>query len=103
MGWHSLTDTEQAVACVVAEGLNNNQVATRMSISTHTVEHHLRQVFRELSITRVELTRVVIEQAADDDPLKLAHLGELVSNRWPDSGRHCNSSARARTKGSTRS
>jgi len=65
-GWDSLTDTEQAVAGLVAEGLNNNQVAARMYISTHTVAHHLRQVFRKLSIaSRVELTRIVIEQAAD--------------------------------------
>ncbi len=71
MGWHSLTATEQAVACLVAEGLNNNQVAARMYISTHTVAHHLRQAFRKLSITsRVELTRVVIEQAADRGPLR---------------------------------
>jgi DNA-binding NarL/FixJ family response regulator len=65
-GWGSLTDTEQAVAGLVAEGLNNNQVAARMYISTHTVAHHLRQAFRKLSIaSRVELTRIVIEQAAD--------------------------------------
>ena len=65
-GWHSLTGTEQAVASLVAEGLNNNQVAARMYISTHTVAHHLRQAFRKLSIaSRVELTRIVIEQAAD--------------------------------------
>jgi DNA-binding CsgD family transcriptional regulator len=65
-GWHSLTDTEQAVASLVAEGLNNNQVAARMYISTHTVAHHLRQAFRKLSIaSRVELTRIVIERAAD--------------------------------------
>ena len=64
-GWHSLTGTEQAVASLVAEGLNNNQVAARMYISTHTVAHHLRQAFRKLSIaSRVELTRIVIEQAA---------------------------------------
>jgi DNA-binding NarL/FixJ family response regulator len=62
-GWDSLTDTEQAVACLVAEGLNNNQVAARMYISTHTVAHHLRQAFRKLSIaSRVELTRIVIQQ-----------------------------------------
>ena len=36
-GWDSLTDTEQAVAALVAEGLNNKQVAARMYISTHTV------------------------------------------------------------------
>jgi DNA-binding NarL/FixJ family response regulator len=64
-GWDSLTGTEQAVARLVAEGLNNNQVAARMYISTHTVAHHLRQAFRKLSIaSRVELTRVVIERAA---------------------------------------
>jgi DNA-binding CsgD family transcriptional regulator len=63
-GWASLTDTEQAVARLVAEGLNNNQVGARMYISTHTVAHHLRQAFRKLSIaSRVELTRIVIEQA----------------------------------------
>jgi DNA-binding CsgD family transcriptional regulator len=65
-GWDSLTDTERAVARLVAEGLNNNQVAARMYISTHTVAHHLRQAFRKLSIaSRVELARIVIEQAAD--------------------------------------
>jgi len=65
-GWDSLTGTEQAVAGLVAEGLNNKQVAARMYISTHTVAHHLRQAFRKLSIaSRVELTRIVIEQAAD--------------------------------------
>jgi DNA-binding CsgD family transcriptional regulator len=65
-GWDSLTDTEQAVADLVAQGLNNNQVAARMYISTHTVAHHLRQAFRKLSIaSRVELTRIVIERATD--------------------------------------
>ena len=63
-GWLSLTDTERAVAGLVAEGLNNGQVAARMYISTHTVAHHLRQAFRKLSIaSRVELTRIVMEQA----------------------------------------
>jgi DNA-binding CsgD family transcriptional regulator len=68
-GWHSLTATERAVACLVAEGLNNNQVAARMYISTHTVAYHLRQAFRRLGISsRVELARIVIEQAADGLP-----------------------------------
>jgi DNA-binding NarL/FixJ family response regulator len=64
-GWLSLTVTEQSVACLVADGLNNKQIAARMYISPHTVAHHLRQTFRRLSITsRVELARIVIEQAA---------------------------------------
>ena len=64
-GWESLTDTEQAVSGLVAQGLNNNQVGARMYISTHTVAHHLRQTFRKLHITsRVELARIVIEETA---------------------------------------
>jgi DNA-binding CsgD family transcriptional regulator len=64
-GWDSLTEAEQTVARLVAEGLTNNQIGARMYISTHTVAHHLRQAFRKLSIaSRVELTRIVIEQTA---------------------------------------
>ncbi|SFO16203.1 regulatory protein, luxR family [Actinomadura madurae] len=64
-GWNSLTRTEQTVAELVAQGLNNKQVAGRMYISPHTVAHHLRQAFRKLSIaSRVELTRIVIERTA---------------------------------------
>jgi hypothetical protein len=50
-----------------------------MYISTHTVAHHLRQAFRKLSIaSRVELTRIVIEQAADDPG------GLPTSTTWRD-------------------
>ncbi|NDU72124.1 AAA family ATPase [Actinomadura sp. DSM 109109] len=64
-GWNSLTSTERTVADLVAQGLNNKQVAARMYISPHTVAHHLRQAFRKLGIaSRVELTRIVIEQSA---------------------------------------
>jgi DNA-binding NarL/FixJ family response regulator len=65
-GWSSLTETEQAVARCVAEGLNNSQVAGRMYLSTHTVAHHLRQAFRKLNVSsRVELTLFVLRQATD--------------------------------------
>jgi DNA-binding CsgD family transcriptional regulator len=63
-GWESLTDTERAVAELIAQGLTNQQAADRMYISTHTIAHHLRQAFRKLSIgSRVELTRVVVERS----------------------------------------
>jgi DNA-binding CsgD family transcriptional regulator len=63
-GWESLTDSERAVAELVAEGLTNQQTADRMYISSHTVAHHLRQAFRKLSIgSRVELARMVVEQS----------------------------------------
>ena len=56
-GWASLTDTEQAAARLVAEGLTNQRIADQMFISTHTVAFHLRQMFRKLDIrSRVDLT-----------------------------------------------
>jgi DNA-binding CsgD family transcriptional regulator len=64
-GWDSLTATEQTAARFVAEGLSNKQVAARMYISMHTVAHHLRQAYRKLGISsRVDLTRLVLEQAS---------------------------------------
>lgn len=64
-GWESLTDTESAASYLVAQGLNNQQIADRMYISVHTVACHLRQIFRKLNIgSRVELARIVIEQDA---------------------------------------
>jgi DNA-binding CsgD family transcriptional regulator len=58
-GWAALTDSELAVAHLVAEGLTNREVAERLFVSHHTVSAHLRHVFAKLSInSRVELTRV---------------------------------------------
>lgn len=65
-GWESLTATELSVATLVAEGLTNRQVAAKLYLSPHTVGFHLRQVFRKLEISsRVELTRMVVENEAD--------------------------------------
>jgi DNA-binding CsgD family transcriptional regulator len=68
-GWRSLTDTERAVAGIVAEGLTNSQAAERMFLSRHTVDFHLRQIFRKLNVTsRVELTRRVLDAATKPSP-----------------------------------
>jgi DNA-binding CsgD family transcriptional regulator/tetratricopeptide (TPR) repeat protein len=62
-GWGSLTETEERVASLVAEGLTNVKVAERMFLSRHTVDFHLRQVFRKLQVcSRVELTRLALER-----------------------------------------
>lgn len=66
-GWDSLTEGEQTVARLVAQGMNNKQVAARLYISGHTVAHHLRQAYRKLSIaSRMELALIVVQRAADD-------------------------------------
>jgi DNA-binding CsgD family transcriptional regulator len=54
-----MTDSELAVARLVAEGFTNREVAERLFVSHHTVSAHLRHVFAKLDVnSRVELTRV---------------------------------------------
>jgi len=68
-GWNSLTDTERRVAAHVADGLTNAQVAEHMFLSRHTIDFHLRQIFRKLAISsRVDLARVALgEQGKQGD------------------------------------
>jgi DNA-binding CsgD family transcriptional regulator/tetratricopeptide (TPR) repeat protein len=68
-GWESLTRAERTAAELVAQGLNNREVADQMYVSVHTVAFYLRNVFRKLAIgSRVELARAVIERAAGGQP-----------------------------------
>ena len=68
-GWESLTETERTTSELVAQGLNNRQVADRMYVSAHTIAFHLRQVFRKLNIgSRVELARIVLERTQQSEP-----------------------------------
>ncbi|TWP51686.1 hypothetical protein FKR81_12480 [Lentzea tibetensis] len=64
-GWSSLDDTEQAIANLVAKGQTNRQISTQLFMSPHTVNFHLRKIFRKLGISsRVELVmRTRPEQA----------------------------------------
>ena len=58
-GWAAMTDSELAVARLVAQGLTNREVAGQLFVSPHTVSSHLRRVFAKLDInSRVELTRL---------------------------------------------
>lgn len=58
--WSSLTDSERSIAEQVARGLTNRETGALLSISPHTVDYHLRQIFRTLGVqSRVELARVV--------------------------------------------
>ena len=62
-GWGSRTESERTTSELIAQGLNNRQAAERLYVSASTIAWHLRQIFRKLNIrSRVELTRIVIEQ-----------------------------------------
>jgi DNA-binding CsgD family transcriptional regulator len=60
-GWGSLTPTERRVARKVAEGMTNRMVGESLQLSPHTVDVHLRHMYRKLNIrSRVDLTRIVL-------------------------------------------
>ncbi len=53
-----LTQSELPVAQLVIEGLTNREIATRLYLSPHTVDSHLRHIFSKFGVNnRVELTR----------------------------------------------
>ncbi len=61
-GWTELTDAERTVADLVAQGLTNKQTAKRILRSHHTVDSHLRSLYRKLGVSsRVELARLLWE------------------------------------------
>jgi transcriptional regulator of acetoin/glycerol metabolism len=64
LGLASLTDTERAIADLVAEGLTNRQIAEHVFASRHTVDFHLRSIFRKVGVaSRIDLAREIVSQA----------------------------------------
>lgn len=62
-GWGALTQAERRVADLVTQGMTNHAVAAALSISSHTVDSHLRKVFRKLGVgNRVALTRLALHE-----------------------------------------
>src|SRR4051812_39807736 len=61
--WGGLTTREREVALLVGRALTNQQIARRLSISTHTVNYHLRHIFGKLGIrSRVSLAHFALSQ-----------------------------------------
>lgn len=47
----ALTDREMELLHLVAEGLTNDEIAERLTLSTRTVERHLSNVYRKLGVS----------------------------------------------------
>jgi len=61
----ALTPHEVVVATLVGQALTNQEIASRLNISTHAVNIHLRHIFQKLAIpSRVHLA---ILARADDE------------------------------------
>jgi transcriptional regulator of acetoin/glycerol metabolism/DNA-binding CsgD family transcriptional regulator len=63
LGLGSLTETERAIADLVSEGLTNRQIAEQVFVSRHTVDFHLRSIFRKIGVaSRLDLARQIVSQ-----------------------------------------
>ena len=87
-GWASLTATEHQICVLVAQGLTNARTAEELYLSRHTVDFHLRQIYRKLAINsrgRVDPTRGASGCERDD-----ATTWCPVARCWPGVGRRAN-------------
>ena len=59
-GWDSLTDSELRIVNLIAAGVTNRDVATRLHLSLHTVKNHVHNAFAKLGInSRTQLTQLM--------------------------------------------
>ncbi|WP_433082458.1 helix-turn-helix domain-containing protein [Dactylosporangium sp. CA-052675] len=62
-GRPALSKREIEVAGLVRKGLTNQQIARRLGITPHTVNHHLRGIFKKLDIvSRVQLAALEVPE-----------------------------------------
>jgi pimeloyl-ACP methyl ester carboxylesterase/DNA-binding CsgD family transcriptional regulator len=62
-GWGSLTEAERITALLAAEGLSNPAIASRLFVSRHTVESHLKHAYAKLGVSsRVELAALALRE-----------------------------------------
>ena len=64
-----LTENEQLIAQLAAEGMTNREIATQMFVSRRTVEATLARAYRKLGIrTRAELGATMATRGSTTPP-----------------------------------
>ncbi|MBW3664933.1 MAG: AAA family ATPase [Actinobacteria bacterium] len=64
VGWEALTEAEQRIVPLVAEGLIYREIGERLFISRRTVETHVARIFRKVGVrSRRDLTRAYLNHS----------------------------------------
>jgi DNA-binding NarL/FixJ family response regulator len=64
-GWESLTPAEAKIAALVAEGMTNPQIATRLFLSHRTVGTHVSHILGKLDVrSRIDIARELTDRRA---------------------------------------
>ena len=62
-GEELLTKREQGLVPLVASGLTNREISTRLGVSEHTIKNHLFRIYEKLGISsRVELILYAVSE-----------------------------------------
>jgi DNA-binding CsgD family transcriptional regulator len=77
---YGLTEREQLVTCLVAQGLPTSEIADRLHLSPYTVQDHLKSIFEKTGVsTRGELVACVF---FDHYAPRLASGAPLAATGW---------------------
>jgi NarL family two-component system response regulator LiaR len=61
----SLTDREQEIAALVAQGLSNKEIAQALSVSANTVRSHISNILRKLKLANRTQIAIYFKDGAD--------------------------------------
>jgi DNA-binding NarL/FixJ family response regulator len=77
-----LTEREQSVVNLVAEGLTNRDISKRLNLSEHTVRNYLFRIFNKVGISnRLELAIYAISRREGNHPMGLSERDLVPSTR----------------------
>ena len=67
--WSSLTKRERQVARRLLEGLSYSDIAMELGVSYHTVNTHVKAIYRKAAVeSRARFTARVLQQSASKNP-----------------------------------
>jgi NarL family two-component system response regulator LiaR len=61
----SLTDREQEIATLVAQGLSNKEIAAKLHVSANTVRSHISNILRKLKLSNRTQIAIYLKDNAD--------------------------------------